>query len=175
MNLIEFSNMIATSNIQSAPAHIIVHGKTGTDKKLSVVENAGLAARMYLSTKAGKLGKYAREGMAVGGEAMIIGHAIRADYRALAEALAGITGESVIISNRATFQAMPDVYAAKLADLRNGGMVEDKKNPGLLKPSAKRKAYVEAAELCIRVITKVAEHFEAKKAESEAEQLELAE
>ncbi len=108
-------------DVSLSPAKIVVNGKTSTDKKLSVLPGASFAAQAYLSQSKGKVGKAAREGVALNGLAAIAHAARRGNYKPLAEALAATLGESVFITSRATFQALPDMLSAKLQDLRNGG------------------------------------------------------
>ena len=119
------------------PAQVIVAGKTVTEKKLSAVSQASAPALAYLSNQKGKLGKYAREGLAQAGEAMIAKHARGGNYKPLADAIAAITGASLTVRNRAEFECLAGRFEDQLRDLKNGGYIVDKKS-GLDKPSSKR-------------------------------------
>ena len=127
------------------PASIVVSGKTLTEKRISVVSNAGLAAQAYLSAQKGKIGKVAREGLALHGEALIANAARRGNYTPLCEAIASITGETLTISNRASFECLGDRFADKLADLKNGGYTMSK--DGTEKSSSKRNGLMQVMAL----------------------------
>lgn len=137
--------------VEYTPVNIAVTGKTATDKKMSVLfAGASFAASAYLAGGKGKVAKCAKETIAMNGVAMIASAARKGNYKPLAEALAATMGESVIISNRSTFQALPDVYAARIQDLKGGGYVTDKKT-GLQKAGARRVTLVAARDLVLNV------------------------
>jgi hypothetical protein len=131
------------------PASVVVSGKTLTDKRVGVVSNAGLAAQVYLSAQKGKIGKVAREGLATQGEALIASAARRGNYKPLCEAIASITGETLTISNRASFECLGDRFADKLADLKNGGYTTTK--DGVEKSTAKRNGLMQVMALICEV------------------------
>ncbi len=149
MDIITITSAIINSNVAYGAASVTVAGKTATDKRLSVVEQATFAAKAYLSGAAGSVGKASRAGMANDGLRMIAAAACKANYKPLADAIAATLGESVIISKRATFEALPDVFRARIVDLKDGGYKIDKK--GLSVRTAKRKALDTCLDLCLDV------------------------
>lgn len=73
----------------------------------------------------GKVGKCARERKAHHGAVDIVRHAASGNYRPLAEYLAALTGDAVVISGRSTFEALPDFYEQRVIAAqsgKNGGM-----------------------------------------------------
>jgi hypothetical protein len=147
MNAFELVNQAqpTTEVATYGPASIVVSGATLTEKRLGVVSNAGLAAQAYLSAQKGKIGKVAREGLALQGEALIASAARRGNYTPLCEAIASITGETLTISNRASFECLGDRFADKLADLKNGGYTMSK--DGTEKSSSKRNGLMQVMAL----------------------------
>jgi hypothetical protein len=144
--LIEQSTPTATEIVEGGPVCVLVTGKTLTEKKIGVVSNATVAAQAFLVAQKGKVGKVAREGLALHGEAMIARRVRNGDYRPLAEAIAALTGETLTISSRASFETLEDRFSDKLADLKNGGYTVSKKD-GVSKPGSKRVAYMQAVAL----------------------------
>ena len=132
--------------VEYGPAQVIVAGKTVSERKISAVGQASAPALAYLSNQKGKLGKYALEGLAQAGEAMIAKHARGGNYKPLADAIASITGASLTIRNRAEFETLIGRFEDQLRDLKNGGYVTDKKT-GLDKPSAKRNTLMQVIAL----------------------------
>lgn len=151
-------NNIAQFDIESinnavaefGPAQVVVSGKTVTEKKLSVVGQATAPALAYLSNQKGKLGKYAREGLSVAGEAMIAKHARGGNYKPLADAIAAITGASLTIRNRAEFETLGGRFEDQLRDLKNDGYIVCKKT-GMEKPSSKRNVLMQVIALIAEV------------------------
>jgi hypothetical protein len=68
------------------------------------------------------------------------------NYKPLADAIAALTGESLTIANRASFQSLQDRFEDKLRDLKNGGYSVSKKT-GLETETAKRKVLVSVINL----------------------------
>ena len=138
-------NNIAQFDIESVnnavaefvPACIVVAGKTSTEKKLSVVNQASTVGKIYMSGMKGKVGKQAREETVQAAESMIAKHARGGNYKPLADAIAAHTGCSISIRNRAEFEALSGRFEDQLIDLKNGGYVTDKKT-GVQKSGAKR-------------------------------------
>lgn len=152
MDIINQSN---TQVVEFAPAHAVVTGKTLTERKLSIVASASFEATTYLAGKNGKVGKVAREGLAQHARAFIAAKARQGNYRPLAEALAGLMGESISISNRSSYEGLLDRFSDKLLDLnltKSGGWTTDKKT-GLQKSSSKRATLME----CISLVKEVQE------------------
>lgn len=135
-----------TEIVEGGPVCVLVSGKTLTEKKTNVVANATVAAQAFLVAQKGKVGKVAREGLALHGEAMIARRARNGDYRPLAEAIAALTGETLTISSRAAYETLEDRFSDKIADLKNGGYTVSKKD-GTQKPGSKRVAFMQAVAL----------------------------
>jgi hypothetical protein len=148
-NIALFNDIDVANAIDFAPAGVIVSGLTLTEKKLSAVHNASGAALAYLCASKGKIGKYAREGLSVQGEAMIANAARKGNYAPLAQAIAAITGESLTISNRASFECLAERFADRMRDLKNAGYVT--KKDGTQAPSAKRNMLVQVINLITEV------------------------
>lgn len=131
--------------VEYAPACTMVTGKTISDRRLSVLPTASFEAVLYASSRTGKVGKVAREGLAGQSTELIARAARRGNYRPLSETLAVMLGESVTISNRASFDALADRFSDRLSDLslaKNGGYTINKKT-GVTMPNAKRKVFTE--------------------------------
>lgn len=141
--------------VEFAPAHAMVSGKTVTDRKMSIVATASFEATTFLAGQRGKVGTAARGAIVQHATTFIASKARQGNYRPLAEALAGLLGESVSISNRASYEGLLDRFQDKLADLglsKSGGWATDKKT-GLQKANAKRSTL----ENCIGLIREVQE------------------
>ena len=139
--------------IDYTPASALVVGKTLTERKVSVLNGATSEAVTYLSTQNGKVGKMARAGLREYSIHAIASSARRGNYQPLAEAIAGITGESISITNRASFEALGDRFADKLHDLalsKNGGYVLRKKD-SVMVPSSKRNTLDQVIALVAKV------------------------
>lgn len=127
-------------SVDYKPASALVSGKTMTERKVSVLQSASFEATTYLAAQKGKVGVMARHAMAGFSIQAIASAARRGNYQPLAEAIAGITGESLTISNRASYDSLVDRFSDKLNDLslsKSGGWTIDKKT-GADKPNAKR-------------------------------------
>ena len=146
-NIAQFDlESIQSAVVDFGTAQVIVTGKTVSEKKLSAVGQASAPALAYLSNQKGKLGKYAREGLAVAGEAMIAKQARSGNYKPLTDAIAALTGASLTIRNRAEYDCLGGRFEDALRDLKNGGYIVDKKT-GLDKPSAKRNTLMQVIAL----------------------------
>jgi hypothetical protein len=135
----------STDIVDYAPASTMVMGKTVSERRLSVLPNASFEAKLFMASRAGKVGKYAREALSHDVIKLIATKARQGNYRPLSETLAGMLGESVTISNRASYDALADRFSDRLADLslaKNGGYTIDKKT-GTSKPNSKRKVFSE--------------------------------
>lgn len=113
-------------DITIAPVIVNPTGATAQARKLDVVHTTQsshvLAA---LVAEKGKIGAAARDRFAAGGQTGIVQQAASGNYRPLAEYLAAKTGEAIVISSRAAFEALPDLFEAKILTARkakNGGM-----------------------------------------------------
>lgn len=160
------------NEITIAPVSILVTGTNKAERQMSVVRKASNTALTACLNMKGKVGKEVREGAARGGLIDVAGHAASGNYKPLAEMLAIRTGEPIMISNRSTFEALPDMFAARVEQAKlgkNGGMREDKKT-GVLVPGAKLKEALELHALVTEVVRAVAEYHAKRKAEAEAAQ-----
>ena len=148
------SNQIAqfnSSDLDNAvasypPAQVVVCGLTVTEKRLSVVKQASAMSLGFIAGQGGKIGKAAREVSLVDSVGQIGMQAKSGNYKPLADAIAALTGESLTIANRASFQSLQDRFEDKLRDLKNGGYVINKKT-GVESESSKRKVLVNVINL----------------------------
>lgn len=145
--MLSLDNYIAgQSEIAFAPAQVLVAGKTTTDRKLSVVTSEGFTAQAgtFLAGTSGKVGALCRKGLKELGASQIAVQARQGNYLPLAQAISALTGESLTIPNRASFESLNDRYNDKLLDLEltkgRGYTVSVSKKDGstTVKPSAKR-------------------------------------
>jgi hypothetical protein len=141
-DMVELNNAVA----EFAPACVVVAGKTLTEKRVSVVQNATSAALAYAVNQKGKVGKFARENMAMASEGMIARAARAGNYRPLADAIAMVTGASISIRSRAEFETLAGRFEDQLIDLKGGGYVTCKKT-GVQKAGAKRNALLQVIGL----------------------------
>ena len=167
------------SNIQSVesftPAIINVEGKTKVERQLSVVYNASGYTKMALANAKGKMGLAARNGIANGGLQAVAKQAAfpSCNYKPAAEYFAARIGKAFVISNRSSFESLPDqfemsIMAAK--SVKNGGYVLDKKT-GAQKPSAAHALALELKAIAVEMIEQAAAYTadaKAKQAQSTA-------
>lgn len=164
-----------TYEITTAPVYIAVEGKNKVERQVSVVRNATDSALTACLSMKGKVGNAIRESGARSGLVQIVQHCASGSYRSLAEFLAIRLGEAMVISNRSTYEALPDffearIYQAKLG--KNGGFVTDKKT-GALKPGAKLALAMELKSICVDIIAQTrAIHEERKAQQSTQESIE---
>ena len=144
------------------PAIIEAIGKTKSDRQLSVVYGASGYTKMALTNAKGKVGQAARNGIASGGiQAMAKQAAFPScNYKPVGEYFAARLGKSFVISNRSSFESLPDqfemaIMAAKAS--KNGGFVTDKKT-GSEKPSAAHALALELKAIAVELIAS-AEYF----------------
>ena len=141
-----------------APAQVLVSGKTLADKKMSVVEQASNYALAALVAEKGKLGAAARNGMAMDGLCRIASATFNGNYRPLAEYISALTGESLTIANRATYESLVDRFQDRINDLKDQGMIFNKKK-GVVIEGAKRKAYSKVIAALEAIQQATAEEF----------------
>lgn len=160
-----------TNEITIAPVSILVEGKTKVERQTSVVRVASATALTACLTLKGKVGNAIRESGARAGLTDVVNAACNSNYKPLAEMIAIRLGEPIFISNRSSFESLPDTFQARIAKCalsKNGGYVTDKKT-GALKPGAKLAAEMELLDLCQRTIAAVAKYHEERKANTEVE------
>lgn len=139
----------STEVAEYTPASALVMGKTLTERKVSVLHGATFEAITYLAGQKGSVGKHARMGLVQFSVGSIATAARRGNYQPLAEAIAGLLGESVSIPNRSTFESLETRFQDKINDLalsKNGGYVIRKKD-GVQVPSSKRATLTQVVEL----------------------------
>lgn len=140
----------SATEVEVAIARVVVEGKTLTEKKLSVVNQASSAALAYMCNVKGKVGKAARENISQHGEQLIATQARSGNYKPLADAIASITGQSLTIPNRATYETLAGRFADALQDLPREGYALSKKD-NVMKPTAKRLALMQVIGLVTEV------------------------
>jgi len=136
----------SSNEVDFAVAAVVVAGKTLTEKKLSVVNQASSAALAYMCNVKGKVGKLARENISSAGTSLIATQARSGNYKPLADAIASITGQSLTIPNRATYETLAGRFADALQDLPREGYALSKKD-NTMKPTAKRLALLQVVGL----------------------------
>jgi len=136
----------SSTEVDFAVASVVVSGKTLTEKKLSVVNQASSAALAYMCNVKGKVGKMARENISSVGTNLIATQARSGNYKPLADAIASITGQSLTIPNRATYETLAGRFADALQDLPREGYALSKKD-NTMKPTAKRLALLQVVGL----------------------------
>lgn len=146
----EITTQSSTNEVtEFVPGHAVVNGKTSVERKLSVLNGATYAASVYLVSEKGKVGAAARHQIAAGGVQLIGKAARQGAYKPLAEALAVVLGESIIISNRASFDSLPDRLAERMSMLKDSGFKLNKDNVQV--KTAKRVALDRACALVAEV------------------------
>jgi hypothetical protein len=149
--------MQSIDNVSYTPAIIEVTGKTKTERQLSVVHHASTQTKLALAAAKGKVGQAARSGIAYTGLKAIAQAAAKANYRPAAEYYAARLGQPMVITNRASFESMPDVFEAmimKAKMAKNGGYSECKKT-GALKPTAALSIAMELKAIAVEMIDDV--------------------
>lgn len=159
------------NEITIAPVSILVEGKTKVERQNSVARVASASALTACLSLKGKVGNEIRAGATRSGIEQVAGAARNSNYKPLAEMIAIRLGEPIFISNRASFESLPDMFQARIAKAKlskNGGYVTDKKT-GALKPGSKLATELELLDLCERVIADVAKHHEDRKSTVDSE------
>lgn len=117
------------NQLSISPVKVDAVGTTGSARSLSVVSQACNTTRAMLVTAKGKVGVAARDGFAQEGATKCARACAQGNYRPIAEYLAVELGESVFISGRATYEALPDFIdmriAAVLSSKSRGMRVKD--------------------------------------------------
>lgn len=149
--------------VEFAPVRVILSGKTSTEKKLNVINSGTAATALYFANAKGKVGQVARQSVSMLGASKMVREVRSGNYRSVAEALAVLLGQSIIISNRAAWESLGDRFEGMIADLKDGGYKGEK-------PTAKRVALDKALELVANVNESVAAMIQQERAERAAEQ-----
>lgn len=162
--------MNSIDTITFAPAIVNVEGKTATERKLSVFHNATEHAQLALVSAGGKVGKAATQQAALHGLVHITVACSNSNFKPLAEYLAGMTGKPMVISNRSSFLALPDMFEASIMTAKSkksGGFVTDKKS-GALKPNTELALAMNLKAICTDIIAGVADIHAKRAAERTA-------
>lgn len=158
------------NEITTTPVSIMVNGSTKAERQMSVVHHASSTALTACLNLKGKVGTEIRANASRAGLVDVVSHAASGNYKPLAEMLAIRTGEPILISSRATFEALPDIFKAKVYQAalgKDGGYRLDKKT-GLMVEGAKLKLANELHTLVSSVVEAVAKYH----AERQATKLE---
>lgn len=155
-----------------APVVVNPEGATSTERRLDVIHRTqSMPVLLALMGESGKVGKAARERAATGGQVGIVQQAASGNYRPLAEYFAARTGEAFVISGRAAFEALPDLFEAKILTARKGkndGMKIDSKT-GLDVPGPKLALAMELKAIAVECIAEAKRIHEERKAKQAAE------
>ena len=151
---------VAGALVDFTPARVQVSGKTTTDKRLSVINTASEATKLFASNMKGKVGDAARGGLQEQGFNMIAGAAAKGNYRPLAECLAMLQAENINITTRASFESLVDRFDAKMEQLEAEGK---QYNKGGDKLSSKYATYAQCVALIKGVQLAVSEYFASQK------------
>ena len=143
-----------SNEITMSAVRIVVEGKTASERKLSVVNNASGSAMLALSNMTGAVGKVARFKTAQMGLASIVKACSHDNYRPLAEYLAARLGECVVISNRASFESLPDQMEQRVlkAGLSKSGGYRECKKTGAMIPGATLSLVMTLKAECVEII-----------------------
>jgi hypothetical protein len=160
------------NQITIAPAIVNVSGKTKVERQVSVVRTASPEALTACLSLKGKVGNAIRVNAAYSGYIDVVTACINSNYKPLVEMLSIRLGEPMIVSNRASFESLPDLFEARIMKAKlakNDGMRTDKKT-GAQVSGAKLAVELELKALVIDVISRVNDHHAKRKAEQQAEQ-----
>lgn len=166
--------MELTNTTSYAPAVIEVSGKTKVERQLSVARHASGAAQIAMVKAKGKLGQAIRDGISRGALDGLAVAAANANYRPIAEYIAAMLGEPMVVTNRASFEALPDQLEARIMKVKlskSGGYTTDKKT-GIQKPNTSLALLMTLKAECVEVAAKVSELVAQRQAERQAQQIE---
>lgn len=158
------------NQITIAPVIVNVTGKTKVERQVSVVSRASDTALSACLSMKGKVGNAIRAEVTHSGLVSVANACFNANYKPLAEMLAIRLGEPMVITNRASFESLPDFFEARIMKAKlakNDGMRIDKKTNAMVSGS-KLATELELKSMVVNIIRAVAEAHAAKKAEQEA-------
>lgn len=167
------ANIGQSAEITITPVIIAPQGATSVERKLDVVATASAPALQANIGLKGKVGDAIRGRFAGGGLVGIVRHAASGNYRALAEHIALNTGEAVVISGRAAYEALPDLFEGKILTAKMGkagGMRANK--DGILVPTAKVAMLTRIRDEILAIHEAVREEVAARKAQAERDEAE---
>ena len=102
------------------PAIVNVEGKTKADRQISVVRHASSEALTACLNVKGKVGTAIRNNAAKAGYSDVATSCAVGNYKSLAEMLAIRLGEPIVISSRAAFESLADVFEGKIMQAKLG-------------------------------------------------------
>lgn len=159
-----------SNEISVAPVSIMVEGKTRAERQVSVVHHATPQAINACIAMKGKVGNAIREAGARSAIVDIAQHCASGSYRSLGEYLAIRLGEPIVISNRASFESLPDIFQARIMKAKlakNEGMRLDKKT-GLMVAGSKLALEMELKNICVELVAHARQVNEERKAKAAA-------
>jgi len=159
-----------SNQITMSPVRINAIGTTKVERQLSVIENASTNALTASLGIKGKVGNAIRANAVNLGNMKVLNDCINGNYRSLAETIAIRLGEPFVISNRASFESLPDQFEMRIMKIeqsKSGGMREDKKT-GLMVAGAKLQTEMYLKSMVTDIIGQVSE-YHAQKATAIAE------
>lgn len=158
------------NQITIAPAIVNVSGKTKVERQVSVVRTASQQALTACLSLKGKVGNAIRASAASAGLLDVAAACVNSNYKPLAEMLSIRLGEPMVISNRASFESLPDMFEARIMKCKlakNDGMRLDKKS-GALVAGSKLATEMELKAMVTDIIRAVNEYHATRKAEQQA-------
>ena len=158
------------NQITIAPAIVNVSGKTKVERQVSVVRTASQQALTACLSLKGKVGNAIRANAASAGLLDVAAACVNSNYKPLAEMLSIRLGEPMVISNRASFESLPDMFEARIMKCKlakNDGMRLDKKS-GMLVAGSKLATEMELKAMVTDIIRAVNEYHANRKAEQQA-------
>jgi len=158
------------NQITIAPAIVTVSGKTKVERQVSVVRTASQQALTACLSLKGKVGNAIRANAASAGLLDVAAACVNSNYKPLAEMLSIRLGEPMVISNRASFESLPDLFEARIMKCKlakNDGMRLDKKS-GALIAGSKLATEMELKAMVTDIIRAVNEYHATRKAEQQS-------
>ena len=159
-----------SNQITMSPVIINAIGATKVERQFSVVQIASTNALTACIDMKGKVGTAIRQASAQVGMTKVLNDCVNGNYRSLAETISIKLGEPVVISGRATFEALPDMFEAKIMVIKqskSGGMSTSKKT-GITSVGAKLKLHLEIKSLVTDIVTEVSAIHAERKANTTA-------
>lgn len=157
------------NQITMSPAIVNVSGKTKVERQVSVVRTASQQALTACLSLKGKVGNAIRANAASAGLLDVAAACVNSNYKPLVEMLSIRLGEPMIVSNRASFESLPDLFEARIMKAKlakNDGMRLDKKS-GALVAGSKLAVEMELKALVTDIIRAVNEYHATRKAEQQ--------
>lgn len=145
------------NEITMTPVIVNAVGTTKVARQFSVVQVASTNALNACIDMKGKVGVAIRQASASVGMSKVLNDCVNGNYRSLAETIALKLGEPIVISSRATFEALPDMFESKIMNIKqskSGGMTTSKKT-GITSVGAKLKLHLEIKSLVTDIVTEV--------------------